>query len=43
MTHDPGALMAAEIDQQPRVFTDLVARRAELAEVAARIEARRPR
>ena len=43
MTHDPGTLMAAEIDQQPQVFADVIARRAELAEVAARIETRRPR
>ncbi|MFD7655834.1 SIS domain-containing protein [Actinosynnema sp. NPDC059797] len=41
--HQPGAHMAAEIAEQPRVFADLVARRAEIASVAEVISARRPR
>ncbi|MFT7841533.1 SIS domain-containing protein [Saccharothrix sp. BKS2] len=41
--HQPGAHMAAEIAEQPRVFADLVARRHEIASVAEVISARRPR
>ncbi|ATE52227.1 MULTISPECIES: SIS domain-containing protein [Actinosynnema] len=41
--HQPGGHMAAEIDQQPAIFADLVARRAEIAAVAGAIRARAPR
>lgn len=39
----PGQHMAAEIDQQPDVFGRLLAQRAAIAEVAAKIADRRPR
>jgi len=39
----PGRHMAAEIAQQPAIFTDLVERRAEIAAVAAVVRARQPR
>ncbi|ONI81761.1 glucosamine-6-phosphate deaminase [Saccharothrix sp. ALI-22-I] len=41
--HQPGRHMAAEIGQQPGIFADLLARRAEIAAVASAIAARRPR
>ncbi|NUT49155.1 MAG: SIS domain-containing protein [Saccharothrix sp.] len=41
--HQPGRHMAAEIDQQPAVFADLLARRDAIASVAAVIAERRPR
>ncbi|WP_158848316.1 SIS domain-containing protein [Saccharothrix deserti] len=41
--HQPGRHMAAEIGQQPGIFADLLARRAEIASVASAIAARRPR
>ncbi|QFZ16420.1 SIS domain-containing protein [Saccharothrix syringae] len=41
--HQPGRHMAAEIDQQPGVFADLVARRGDIASVAGAIAARKPR
>ncbi|GAA1337852.1 SIS domain-containing protein [Saccharothrix algeriensis] len=41
--HQPGRHMAAEIDQQPAIFADLVSRRAAFAEVADAIRARQPR
>jgi len=40
---EPGARMAAEIAEQPRVFDHVLAGRAEVAAAAARIAARRPR
>ncbi|GAA4852827.1 SIS domain-containing protein [Saccharopolyspora rosea] len=40
---NPGRNMAAEIAAQPDVFADLLATRDTIAEVAARIEQRRPR
>ncbi|MGM1065722.1 SIS domain-containing protein [Saccharothrix sp. Mg75] len=43
MTDQPGRHMAAEIGQQPAIFTDLVARRAEFASVAEVIRDRGPR
>jgi glucosamine--fructose-6-phosphate aminotransferase (isomerizing) len=39
----PGRHMAAEIAQQPAIYADLVGRRAEIAEVAEVVRARRPR
>jgi glutamine---fructose-6-phosphate transaminase (isomerizing) len=39
----PGRLMSAEIAEQPEVFANVLARRQELAAVAARIFARKPR
>ncbi|MEU4444845.1 SIS domain-containing protein [Actinosynnema sp. NPDC050801] len=41
--HQPGRHMAAEIDQQPGIFADLVARRDAIASVASVIAERRPR
>ncbi|MFD1152122.1 SIS domain-containing protein [Saccharothrix hoggarensis] len=41
--HQPGRHMAAEIDRQPAIFADLLARRAEIASVASAIAERRPR
>ncbi|MEU7532424.1 SIS domain-containing protein [Saccharothrix sp. NPDC042600] len=41
--HQPGRHMAAEIDQQPAIFADLVARRSAIAAVADAIRARQPR
>ncbi|MEU4740201.1 SIS domain-containing protein [Actinosynnema sp. NPDC023658] len=41
--HQPGRHMAAEIDQQPAIFADLVARRGEIAAVASTIAERKPR
>lgn len=43
MTDRPGALMAREIAEQPAVLADLFAHRAEIADVARRIAAARPR
>ncbi|CAL99846.1 glutamine--fructose-6-phosphate transaminase [Saccharopolyspora erythraea NRRL 2338] len=42
-TAQPGARMTAEIAEQPHVFGELLAHRAEIAEVATRIAERRPR
>lgn len=39
----PGQHMAAEIAQQPAIFTDLIGRRAEIAAVADVVRERRPR
>ncbi|GAB3282649.1 SIS domain-containing protein [Parasphingorhabdus pacifica] len=39
----PGARMAAEIDEQPGVFGDLIAEQAEIHRVAGRLAKRRPR
>lgn len=41
--HSPGALMAAEIAEQPRVLAGLLAEPGPIAEAAARIAAARPR
>jgi len=38
-----GQHMSAEVASQPKVFADLVARRGEIAEIAAQVSARRPR
>ncbi|MFI9384072.1 SIS domain-containing protein [Kutzneria sp. NPDC052558] len=38
-----GQHMSAEVAAQPKIFADLVARRGEIAEIAAQVSARRPR
>ncbi|HWO62127.1 MAG TPA: glucosamine-6-phosphate deaminase, partial [Umezawaea sp.] len=39
----PGQHMAAEIAQQPAIFTSLIERRAEIAKVAQAVQDRKPR
>ncbi|MGH3439239.1 MAG: SIS domain-containing protein [Sciscionella sp.] len=43
MREEPGALMAAEIAEQPRIYGEVVARRSEIVKIATAISAHRPR
>ena len=43
MTGQPGALMASEVAEQPTILGGLVEHRAEIADIASRLAAARPR